>query len=238
LYYYLSLIWKLVQSIFVIFLVVLLIIYWYITLQKSEGVSDYNILDPFCGFILGDIYYPEWTTYCSSITYTKNSYERKLSELKDEELKWILTNLATLYERENFLKWKDITFILEESENKLKITEVLDKFDSLKREFLSYDKSKIQCRNMFINSIERTLEVTCDAYSQGYESWIIWFSWNINEKVSWTSLSVANSFLNFIEKKSSDFTLVDRQKAFSIENTFWAWYTKKTKFDIKLKINF
>jgi hypothetical protein len=96
---------------------------------------------------------------------------------------------------------------------------------------------------MTIDSINRTLEITCDAYSQGYEEkWITWFSWDINEpenaKLSWTSLSVANSFLNFIEKKSTNFTLVDRQKVFSIENVIFAWYTKKTKFNIKLKINF
>ncbi|MDR2640913.1 MAG: hypothetical protein LBC61_06565 [Candidatus Peribacteria bacterium] len=51
----------------------------------------------------------------------------------------------------------------------MKITDVLNRFDEMKREFSSLDKSKIQCGSMTIDSINRTLEITCDAYSQGYE---------------------------------------------------------------------
>jgi hypothetical protein len=92
--------------------------------------------------------------------------------------------------------------------------------------------------------------LTCDAYSQSYENnWIVWFSWNTEKKdeyVSWTSLSLANSFLNYIEKKKdSGFTIIDKQKLFEVEPVSWdsdIWrttgYTKKTTFNIKLKINF
>jgi hypothetical protein len=58
-------------------------------------------------------------------------------------------------------------------------------------------------------------------------------------------LSVANSFLNYLEKKQDNgFTLIDRQKLFEIVNVAWdsdIWrttgYTKKTTFNIKLRIN-
>jgi hypothetical protein len=78
--------------------------------------------------------------------------------------------LVTIYEKENFLKSKDVTFLLDKSENKLQMIEVLERFDSLKKDFLSVDKSRIQCKNMSIDSTEKTLSITCDAYSQGYEN--------------------------------------------------------------------
>jgi hypothetical protein len=97
--------------------------------------------------------------------------------------------------------------------------------------------------------VEKVLEVTCDAYSQGYENnWIVGFSGEVRKKseyISWTSLSLANSFLNYIEKTSKDFTIVDKQKLFEIGSVDWSseiWlatgYTKRTTFNIKLKINF
>jgi hypothetical protein len=103
---------------------------------------------------------------------------------------------------------------------------------------------------MSIDSTEKTLSITCDAYSQGYENnWIVGFSGDVERKdeyISWTSLSLANSFLNYIEKrKDSGFTLIDKQKLFEAETVSWdsdIWrttgYTKRTTFDIKLKINF
>jgi hypothetical protein len=78
--------------------------------------------------------------------------------------------LVAIYERENFLKSKDVTFLLDKSKNRLQIIEVLEKFEFLKKDFLQISKSRIQCRNITINSVEKVLEVTCDAYSQGYEN--------------------------------------------------------------------
>jgi hypothetical protein len=103
---------------------------------------------------------------------------------------------------------------------------------------------------MSIDSIEKILNVVCDAYSQGYENnWIVGFSGNAERKdeyISWTSLSLANSFLNYIEKrKDSGFTVIEKQKLFEAETVSWdsdvgraTGYTKRTTFDIKLKINF
>jgi hypothetical protein len=78
--------------------------------------------------------------------------------------------LIPLYEKENFLKSKDVTFLLDKSNNRLQIIEVLERFDSLKKDFLNVDKSRIQCRNIDINSVDKILNLTCDAYSQSYEN--------------------------------------------------------------------
>ncbi|MDR1945361.1 MAG: hypothetical protein LBQ59_04830 [Candidatus Peribacteria bacterium] len=78
--------------------------------------------------------------------------------------------MIPLYEKENFLKSKDVTFLLDKSNNRLQIIEVLERFDSLKKDFLNVDKSRIQCRNIDINSVDKILNLTCDAYSQSYEN--------------------------------------------------------------------
>ncbi|MDR2411446.1 MAG: hypothetical protein LBD88_02465 [Candidatus Peribacteria bacterium] len=59
---------------------------------------------------------------------------------------------------------------MDKSEDRLQIIDVLEEFESLKKNFLGINKSRIQCRNIIINSVEKILEVTCDAYSQGYEN--------------------------------------------------------------------
>jgi hypothetical protein len=81
-----------------------------------------------------------------------------------------LINLVAIYEKGNFLKSKDVTFLLEKSNNKLQVIEILERFDTLKKDFLSVDKGRIQCKDMSIDSSEKILNVTCDAYSQGYEN--------------------------------------------------------------------
>jgi hypothetical protein len=245
LYDYIAMVWKWLQTLFVIALITVAVLFWYVFIQNSESDTFANsqILDPFCFFITGDVRAVN-ASYCSPVTYTKNSYEAKLRALKDEQARGILANLSVLYERENFLKWKDVSFIIEETRNRMRVIEILNRFDALKKEYLWTNKTKIQCGNMNLSGIDRTLEVTCDAYSQGYEGQIIWYTWDRNDTdVSWTSLSVANSFLNYIEKSSTDFTMIDRQRLFSIENVvgdIWntTGYTNRTTFNFKLKINF
>lgn len=242
LFYYFSLLWKIFQKIFILFFILIILSYVYIYIQKSKSFSDSPIIDPICSlFVDWSVYLPENTTYCSSITYLKDYYSKELSTLKTEQTKKILDNIVKVYEQDNFLKTKEVTFLLNKSENKISNLDVLEKFDILKNEFSWIDKSKIQCNTIEINTNSKYLKMRCYSYSQWYEKWIIWFSWRKNyDEIWWTSISIANSFLNYIDKNSTDFTLVERQKIFTSENVVWAtnWYTNKTSFDVKLKINF
>jgi hypothetical protein len=81
----------------------------------------------------------------------------------------------------------------------------------------------------------------CIAYSAWYEKWIRWFDWknDIKSLVKWTSLSIANSFLNYINLESNIFIIIDRQKIFKSENIIWnkTGFTSKTRFNLKLKFN-
>lgn len=242
LFYYLSLVSKIFQKVFILALVLFIFSYWYLYIQKNENFSNSAIIDSIC-FLFMDpsIERPEWSPYCSSVSYVKNYYKTKLTSEKLEQSKKILENLVKIYEQENFSKTKEMSFLIDKSKETLSTLSVLERFNSLKNEFSWIDKSRVQCSKLEIDFDKKTLAMKCSSFSQWYERWIIWFSWKKNYDEIWgTSISIANSFLNYIEKNSTDFTLIDRQKIFSSESVIWEsnWYTNKTLFDIILKINF
>ena len=87
------------------------------------------------------------------------------------------------------------------------------------------------------------LSMKCQAFAWWYTSEIIWFSGNKNSKqdsLNGTSISIANSFINFLEKNATKyFLVVERQKIFESQPVIWKdGYTNQTNFDLKLKINF
>jgi len=242
LYYYLALAWKILQNTFIIFLVLIIISYSYLYIQKNPNISDKAMLDPFC-FILSASWVeaPDSTIYCSSITFTKDFYDGKLEQLKNEQSIKILENITRIYEEWNFLKTKEVSFLVNKKIEKINVLKILQEFDKLKNDFTWIDKRKIQCSSLSISSDDKMLNMTCTSYSQWYERWIIWFSGMKNaEETWWTSISIANSFLNYIEKNSKNFTIIDRQKIFNSSSISWEknGYTNKTVFELKLKINF
>jgi hypothetical protein len=105
----------------------------------------------------------------------------------------------------------------------------------------NYDNNlqeRIKCEDFSISS-EWILTASCEAFSGWYETNIKWFDGTDNQRVSGTSISIANSFLNYIEKQSEDFTLLNRQKTFKSEWVFaeYSYITKKTSFDLSLQYN-
>lgn len=83
------------------------------------------------------------------------------------------------------------------------------------------------------------MEISCDAYSSRWDRNIVWLNWNNqkSENVSGTSISIASSFINFLEKNSTQFTLTDKQKEFSYNDVAdYGWYSRKTNFKLSLKL--
>lgn len=225
---------------FLIFIVAWLLVYIYI--QKDDTFSDKVYLAPICYIFNWEVEEenPEW---CSSISYNNQRIISELNSLYLEQTKQIVLILPFAYEQENFLKTKEISFLLDKSENKLKVLDILAKFDYLKNEFTWYEKKKLQCNALTLNWVEKTLTMKCEAFSNWYTSEIIWFSGNKNlseENISWTSISIANSFINYLEKNwTKYFLVIDKQKVFESEVVLGnGWYTNKTSFDLTLKINF
>jgi hypothetical protein len=152
-------------------LILVILAFAYVRIQEDSSMVDASYLNPICFlFKNSNVSNPEGTFYCASASYTKNFYEQQLNNLEKEQSRKILSNLLNIYEKENFLKSKDVLFLLDKSKNRLQVVEVLNKFDALLKEFILPNKNKIQCRNVNIDSVNKTFEITCDAYSNSYES--------------------------------------------------------------------
>ena len=235
-FFYLSVSWKILQTLFWVLLLVFLIAYSYIYIQEHKSIKNSSILDPFCSIFLWDI--PNEDTYCSSVAALNIAYTSKLSDLKKEQTSSILLILDSLYKTQNFTKTKWVLFLADKTANKLEVLNILEKFDDLKNGFDDIEKEKIQCYDIQISSDE-IVSARCEAYSAWYESWIKWFTWDNELEVKGTSISVANSFINYIEKSTKDFTILDKQKIFTSENVIWDFtgFDNKTLFNIKLKYN-
>lgn len=236
-FYYLSKSAHFLQTIFWILIFILIILFSYIYIQNNENISDSNVLDPLCYLFIWDI--KKEDTFCSSIAALNNKYKNKLDTVQKSQVTDILSILEKLYEIENFTKTKEVIFLADKSNNKLKVLDILEKFDNIKNDFDKIDKQKIQCNWLSIEASKNTLSMTCTAYSAWYERWFKWYDAEVDNSIKWTSLSIANSFLNFITKKSEIFTIVDRQKIFKSESILWEKtdFTNKTSFNLKLKYN-
>jgi len=236
-FYYISKWAYVLQTIFWFSVLIYIALYSYIYIQKNENIKDSSMLDPLCFIFLWGIINED--TYCSSISSLNTTYANKSAELKNAQAKSIMDILEQLYKVENFSESKEVIFLWDKSKNKLKVLEILEKFDSLKNSFVEIDKAKVQCSSLVIDSSSKTLSMNCVAFSAWYEKWLKWFDAKLQSDVRGTSISLANSFLNYITKTSRDFIIIDRQKIFKLDSVVWdeTDFTNKTNFTLKLKYN-
>lgn len=236
-FYYFTKVWKVFQILFWFLIILTVLLYSYISIQNNKDFSNSNLLDPFCYIFLWDI--ENTDVFCSSILSIKSNYTKKLSVEKAEQSKNILKILEKLYEIENFTKIKEVLFLVDKTSTKLPVLKILEEFDNLLNKFDKIDKQKIQCNNLKIESKLNIILLECYASSAWFETWLMWFDWTPNSPLSWTSISAANSFINYIGKKSTFFTIIDRQKIFRSENLLWkkSGFTNGTPFKLKLKYN-
>ncbi len=240
-YYYLSLATSILKSIFVILLFVNIFVGWYNYLQSNDTFSDKTFLNPVCNLLNWDVPIPSSISNCSSVSFTIKKYNEYIRTLKREQSDAVLPLITNIYQKENFTKTKEVSFLLDKSENKLDVLDILERFDKIKNDYVWLDKDKIECRDLIIDSEEMIMSMKCSSFSRWFESEIIWYTWEKTDtKLVGTSMSIANSFLNYIEKQTNDFKILERQKVFSNQSVTWerSWLTSKTDFDLKLKINF
>lgn len=234
-FYYLSIIASFIQSLFW-FSFIIFIIWWvYIYIQKDLDKTNTSWLNPFCPIVLWNIPYDD--VNCSSILSLNSYYKKQLEDEKLKQHKSIDNILIDLYNWENFSQTKKISFLTNTKNNKLSVLKILKDFDYLIWSFEPSEEQKIKCLDIEITS-NNMLKAQCEVYSRSYESWVKWYDATNNTATQWTSISIANSFLNFIEKDST-FTIIDRQKMFSSQSVVWdmTWFTQKTVFYITLKYN-
>jgi len=149
--------------------------------------------------------------------------ESKKEELEQSEERYtteISSILGDIYEIEDFIYSKVATFLLDKSKNRTKPLEILAEFDKLKNIFEPIDKSKVICSDISINS-KSEFEAICEAYSSDWDSELVQIDSGIvgKKQSGGTSISIASSFLDFLEKHpESKFQLIDKQKVFFSEN--------------------
>lgn len=223
------------QTIWVLLFIAAACLFWYIKLQSQEEFKANTFLFPFCPILIWDIVLDDWK--CTTVSSLNKEYSDKKTKLLKEQTEKIIAMLEPLYVENSFTKSKSVVFLSDKSKSKIEVLSMIEKFDDLKTNFW-FEKSKIQCEEINIDS-DNIFSASCTAYSVWYEDGIRWFDWTNDTRVSWTSISIATSFLNYIEKNSDDFSVINKQKAFNSEDTSieWTWYTQKTDFDIFLKYN-
>lgn len=237
--FYLNITSKVLQVVVFLLILTILIWYMYVYVQKNEDIESQSFLDPVCGIIDGWVPLPAGS--CSSISYLKKYYKWQIQKQEEEQTKSIMKVLPNIYRKINFLNTKEMRFLLDKSKNRVDIIEVLSKFDKLKNNYLwNLDRGRIECSNLKISTETHIVEMKCSAFVQGYDLSIVGFSWDKWDKNIWgTSISLANSFLNYIQKNSVDFEIINRQKVFSSDSIVSdRWYTNKTDFDLSLQFKF
>lgn len=235
--YYISLTSSILKIFNTIFLVIILVLVSYVYIQKKEEALDFSFLNPICSFIIGDIPYEKYGN-CEGVRVMKKLYAQDIAKAKEEQYTSISLIIWDIYTRENFLFSREITFLLDRSRNRVTPLKVLAQFDKRKNQFEWIEKSRIQCKDISISE-ESILTMMCDAYSADWEKGFIGFDANkSNKTLEGTSITAANSFLNFLEMNAPEFALINRQKKFGIENVTSEWYyTKKTSFKLELRFD-
>ncbi len=228
-----------VCNIFLFF--VLVSVFWYVKIQNNPEMYSKSYLDPICGFILPKSVENTHSS-CSSISALLRDYQEKKQTLSSDIAQKVIANIGPFYSFENFLFSKEVSFLLNAKNTKLPIMSILSDFDTMKNEFTWVDKKIIDCKGFQITS-ENILTANCTAYSSFWTGsndvtrLIIWETWKRDSSVQWTSMTIAASFLNFIEKNPHfKFRILEKQNVFSTENIIWEWdFVKQTRFNLKLQ---
>ena len=233
-FYYIKIIQKVLKILIFLLLIFVVLAYSYVSIQKNNEYKNSSFIDPLCFIILWDIV--NNNIYCSSVESLFNQYTQELKTLKNEQLSSINDIFETTYKIENFLDSKEVIFLKNKTDTKLDVVTIIDKFDKLLNTFETISKEKLHCFNMEVFS-DNTLKVSCEAFSAWYDTYIKWYDWTAKKSVWWTSISYANSFINFIKTQYPEFLIINEQKMFDYTPLLLEdnWFTDKTKFSLELK---
>lgn len=233
LYDYLSMIWSWISAIFWLAFIIALIWFLYTFYQKSEKTDGLAILSPVCFVFTWDT---PWinSSSCNSIVSLNQYYKEKIEETKTSQFTKINNLLEEVYKIENFNKSKEVIFLTTQTQNKVPVTQILNDFDNLIYEYDSSKLNQILCSDIIIDeSMIVTME--CSTYTWDSDRSIRGMSGN--DKISGTSITLANSFLYYIENNSDKFILQDKQKTFKKEPYYSDdnIYTSETSFELKMQ---
>lgn len=236
-YHYLWLVNGFLKSINITLFLAFIMIAWYLYIQNNEQFKNVSYFDPICWLLVDESAIPTWDS-CSSVSSILKTYKERNSEISASYYNSIANVIEDVYYVSNFAFSKDILFLLDKTQNRLSPLSILEEFDRLKNEFEPINKWKLLCNTIKISG-DWVLSISCEAYSSRWDRNIVWLTWK-NQKsdnVSWTSISIASSFINYLEKNSQEFIILDKQKEFSYDDVAdYGGYSRKTAFKITLKL--
>lgn len=233
-YDYANMSWNGFKVMNILLFVSILVLWAYIYIQKDDQMSDAPLLAPICGLFLWDSY--TWDS-CASISFKKSELSSVIEETKSKQLVAIGNVIQPLYLSTDFVNSSEVVFLYDKTKTRLKPLSILEEFDRLKNQFENADKSALECSNIEIK--DNIMSAKCDAYSSDWDKTIVLPDGNASSRIGGTSISIASSFLDYIENNSSTLRVLEKPKYFSSENVAGenGGYTKKTTFFLQLEYN-
>lgn len=234
LYYYLKLVWNILWSINVLIFIILALFSGYFYIQNSDKFYREATLNSFCQYLLPEEVVEEWQ-FCSWVSSLLKVRNEEVENLTKSQFERVYNWLPKIYSLENFIFTKEVQFLLDQSQNKMQILSILSDFDDLLKWFYSIDKQQIKCEWIEVDN-DLVLTTQCSVFSADWNDEIMWYDGSYINKTGWSTISLASSFLNYIQKESDNFSLISKQKKFLKEKFAWnGYYTYSTTFTIKLK---
>lgn len=217
-------------------LLIVVVLFWYIFVQKSEEPWIFSFLEPLCSVFVwrSDIY----NSWCSSVTYSVSQYSESISQLESSQASRLGPLVWDVYSLEDFFSSRRVNFILDSSISRLRPLEILEEFDKMQAQFTPIDKLEVYCPTITMQS-DLTLELTCISHSSDWDSTLSqldeWILRQTSDRGG-TSISKAANFINFLENApGSKFRVIERPTTFISEDTQFGQYTKRTNFRLILQ---
>lgn len=235
--FYLAKVGSLIQAFNLLFFMWLTLVGGYLYIQFDNELAEAWYLNPVCHYFLWEVWRTQET--CSSVSYSLKDYKDKIVKKEKWYFNKIKKQIPHVYALSHHIYSKEVLFLLKKTKYRLRPLQIFQQFDTLKNEFEPLNKGKIMCEDMVIQEWW-IVNISCAAYSADWGGKIIWESWNASDinKKEGTSVSVASSFINFLQKKSRYFTVVQKTKKLSFEDILGGqWYTRKTSFTLRLQFN-
>jgi len=238
--YYINYVWIVFRTFNLIFLMVIIFTWVYIFIQKSDSnkFESKDYLNPICDILSwtgNTLNYDFLWNNCSSITILNNKIDKEIIKNQKQILLKLVKYVKMKFQSLSIKNSPQVIFALDKTKNKQKIISIFDDFDILKNKFTWIEVSKIQCGKFTIK--DNLLELKCFSFSKWWDSNIPWFNGLevSRNNLNGSSITLASSFINFIEK-SWKFMVLDKQKTFNKIPYFWEWpYNYKTEIKLKLK---
>lgn len=229
--YYIKITTSVFKYINILLLLVILISWIYIYIQNDDEMLEKDFLNPFCSILLWE----NWAklSQCWWVSSLNNKYSKLLEDENKEQYELLKPLLKQNYTNNNYLKSKEVSFIINETLNKINPITILEEFDRVRKKVLNKEFS-VQCRDIVIKWDIMSLK--CNSFSSWDEEIkILWW-----KPLFWSSISLAPAFYKNIDTEWT-FRVIEKQTEFSsspyISLDDFRYFTKITPFTMTLKYN-